>query len=293
MGNFTVSLDFELGWGAIETGLWRMREDKDVYSKLRPTLKRIANLLDELEISLTWATVGAMISAPSQEDFDYLPLPFQSRAKEFLASAASTSKDGRDLFDLVASTSTPQDIGSHSFSHTRFQEKTFTEAQKAIEMQKSIAALNAFGITPQSFVFPVNQVASYNVVEQAGIKVARTPPKTPDGKVGKLVEKICGYTPTAIRTNHHGGLNVESGSMLYYWGLNSDWRLRRTLVQNQVRAGLKAATDSDHHLHLWLHPFNLVEIPTLEQEFCKLLKKAAKLRDADKLRIKPMSPVPS
>lgn len=291
MGTFTVSFDFELGWGAIETGLWKIREKKDVYNTLRPALRRVVNLLDDLEISLTWATVGAMIANPSLEDFEYLPLPFQTRAKEFLTSAAPSSKDGRDLFDIVASAKTSQDIGSHSFSHTRFQEKTFTQDQKQIEMKKSISALNEYNVVPKSFVFPVNQVASHDVVEQAGIQVARTPPKTPHSKAGKLVEKISGYSPTAIRTHHHGGLDVESGSMLFYWGLGTDWRLRRSLVQNQIRSGLNEATKSDHHLHIWLHPFNLVEIPTLELGFSKVLKKAAKLRDSDQLHIKPMSPV--
>ena len=38
MGKVTVSLDFEIGWGAVETGLWKPRQAKGVYTDLRPAM---------------------------------------------------------------------------------------------------------------------------------------------------------------------------------------------------------------------------------------------------------------
>ena len=289
MGAFTVSFDFELGWGALETGLWKMREKKGIYTGLRPVIERITKLLDDLEISVTWATVGAMIDNPCDEDFEYLPEPFQHSLKEFLRAGEQQSRDGRDLLEMILSMSTRQDIGSHSYSHTRFQVKNFTDEAKTIEMSKSITALRNFDVDPKSFVFPVNQVASFNVLEASGISVARTPPPMPSTVAGKIVERSRGYTPTAKRTLQEGQLSIESGSMLYYWGLKRDWFLRRELIRQQIRTGLRKAANSNHHLHLWLHPFNLVEIPHLEAGLSEVFIKAAKLRDAEKLDIRPMS----
>ena len=40
MGKLTISLDFELGWRAVETGLWEKRETQGVYDNMRPAISR-------------------------------------------------------------------------------------------------------------------------------------------------------------------------------------------------------------------------------------------------------------
>ena len=68
-------------------------------------------------------------------------------------------------------------------------------------------------------------------------------------------------------------------------------KLRKLLINHQVGLGLSKATRSDYHFHLWLHPFNLAEIPGLESGLYKLLKKAAGLRDEGKIDIVSMSEI--
>ena len=45
MGQLTISFDFELGWGAIESKMWYPREVKGVYEDFRPIFKRMDNRL--------------------------------------------------------------------------------------------------------------------------------------------------------------------------------------------------------------------------------------------------------
>jgi len=291
MGKFTISFDFELGWGAIETGLWAKREKQGVYEGMRPCIKRLTALLDQLNASLTWATVGAMISDPSESDFDYLPDTYSSSAKNFLKTAKESTRNGRDLLETLLSMHTPQDIGSHSFSHTRFLVNDYTEAAKRKEMEKSVTALKAYGVTPKSFVFPVNQTANLDIIQQSGLKVARIPPQSPKTTPGKLWERINGRVPSANRKNINDDFYTENGTMLYHWHGTGNWKARRALVHHQAQLGLRKASNSDYHFHLWLHPFNLVEIPYLESDLSDLLTKAAKLRDKNKLEIVPMSSV--
>lgn len=65
--------------------------------------------------------------------------------------------------------------------------------------------------------------------------------------------------------------------------------MKRSLVKHQAKLGLRKASQPGYHFHLWLHPFNLAEVPFLETELSNLLKEAAELRDTGKLKIVPMS----
>lgn len=289
MGKLTISFDFELGWGAIETGLWKGREERGVYKDMRPALNSFAQLLDDINVSTTWATVGAMISNPSINDFDHLPKPYYKAIEKFLADAEDTTRNGQDLLEILLSLKTKQDIGSHSFSHTRFLVKEYTEAAKREEMKKSLASLEKFGVTPRSFVFPVNHVSNLDIFDQFGFHVARTPPVSPKTKTGKFWERVNGNMPSASRRIVKNDFYVENGTMLYHWGTRKNWKMKRALVKRQAKLGLEKASKSDYHFHLWLHPFNLVEIPHLLTDLSALLTKAAHLRDNGELLIIPMN----
>ena len=204
-------------------------------------------------------------------------------------TAKESTRNGRDLLETLLSMRTQQDIGSHSFSHTRFLVNDYTDAAKRQEMEKSVAALKAYGITPKSFVFPVNQTSNLDIIQQSGLKIARIPPKSPKTSAGKFWERINGHAPSAYRQNIKDDFYIENGTMLYNWRGTGHWKARRALIHHEAKLGLRKASNSDYHFHLWLHPFNLVEIPHLESDLSDLLTNAAKLRDKNKLEIVPMS----
>lgn len=288
MGRVTISLDFELGWGDIESGLWKPRQHRGVYRDLRAAMARFVAEADDLEIPMTWATVGGMIADPSAEDFDHLPPRFAAAARDFLKVADAPSRDGRDLFDLVQGMKTRQDIGSHTFSHTRFAIADYDKAAKAQDMALSLRTLKARGVDQASFVFPLNQASDLDVLADAGVRVARLSPKRPKSKMGKMAELLKGYVPAEVETAGPNGLRCKSGSLLYSWSDRSSWPLRRIAIKRQTAKALRKAATSDYALHLWLHPFNLSGTPRLLDDISGLLIEIAGLRDAGRIDVTTM-----
>lgn len=288
MGSLTISLDFELGWGAIESRLWKSREKRGVYRDLRNVLPRFVARLDALEIPLTWATVGAMVSRPTVADFDHLPATTKGDTLAFLRDADEATRDARDLLDTILGARTTQDIGSHTFSHTRWSLDDYGRTAKTDEMTKAKRALANYDVRPASFVYPLNHFRDLDVIAESGFSIARTAPRRPTTRPGKFLEMLKGYSPSSRIELQPNGLMTETGSLFYAWGTRRDWPLRRQAIIRQVHRGLKLATQSDHALHLWLHPFNLVETRNLYDDSIALLNKAAHLRDRGQIQIQTM-----
>ena len=118
-----------------------------------------------------------MVSEPTPEDFDHLPEKYRKMLQEFLSKAEQSTRDGRDLIGMLLSMKTLQDIGSHSYSHTRFHIPSYSEKAKLIDLKKGVQALRNLGIEPQSFVYPVNQVENVDLLEKAGLSIVRLPPQ--------------------------------------------------------------------------------------------------------------------
>ena len=120
LGTFTLSFDFELGWGCTERGLWVEREKTGVYDEMRVVLPKFLAALDEMEFPATWAVVGAMIHDPSKRDFTHLPDAAKRIVEHFNSSSNRTTNDGRDLMDFLLNTRIQHRIACHSYSHVRF-----------------------------------------------------------------------------------------------------------------------------------------------------------------------------
>ncbi len=289
MGQFTISLDFELGWGSIENGIWRRREAAGVYRELRNVLPVFLKALEDHEVSLTWATVGAMIDPPRPSDLGHLPEPIKTATRAFVAGSERETHDGRDLFEMVLNTRTPQDIGSHTFAHCRWSTPGFSVEAKEIEAAQSVAALEKFDVTPNAFVYPLNHYSDLEVLRGAGFQIARTAPRRPSTRLGKLIEMLSGSTPASELSAGPRGLNCETGSMLYVWGIRNDWRVRKILIDRQIRLGLRRAARDEGDFHIWLHPFNLAETPGLLEHSISLISKVARMRDRGEIDIVTMA----
>lgn len=290
-GRLIVSFDFEIGWGSIENGMWRSRERAGVYSGLRKSLKTFIATLNSLEIAASWATVGAMISEPGPDDFAHLPNDARTKTCEFFADAGAETRDGRDLFDLVAMANTPQDIGSHTYSHLRFSYPGFDADARLADMTKARAALARADIhNPQSFVYPLNHAQSRTELAQTGFSMVRTAPLSPPRtRLGKLWSAAMDRPPAAAIANAPDGTTLLSGSLFFNWGTGRSAPLRRALITRQTDRGLRHAARTGTALHLWLHPFNLAETPGLLDGLTATLTNAARLRDRGELQIATMA----
>jgi len=285
----TISLDFELGWGAIETGMWRHRQSLGVYTGLRQRMASFVAFLEARELAVTFAMVGAANQNPGTQNFDYLPDDARAAAEKFVREADPKTQDGRDLLDQLLGMRTAQDIGSHSYSHTRFNWRGFSAEAKEEDVKRSCEALAQSGVNTQSFVYPLNIIDNHTILERAGIEIARLPPPMARSKMGKLQERLSGAPPAANHAPFSNSLTLETGSLLYVWGVKRDWRIRRWMTLRQANQALKRASRNQGNMHIWLHPFNLVEVPELYDDLIQFLETATGLRDAGLISLVPMS----
>jgi len=286
-GSLHISFDFEAGWGVWENGRWKARQARGIYRDLRPALQSFMNFLADRDIELSWATVGGMITPDAAAQLDHLPPAAQLAIREFIADAEPMTRDGRDLFDIVAGCRTKQQIGSHSFSHTRFTYPGYGLEAQTQDLALAQAALKKQGHSSDMFVFPVNDVDNFAALGDNGIRVGRTRPVRKNMSRTRLINRaklLLSPPPYVEETVNQQGVVEHSGSLFFNWYGRSA-SLRRVAVKRHANMGLNNAVRDKRALHLWLHPFNLVESKGLMSDLMRYLDRAASLRDKGRLSI--------
>lgn len=288
-GRFYLSLDFELGWGVIENGRWKERQQKGVYKELRPVLTEFLDFLAEREIALDWATVGAMIAERQEGEFDHLPQNLVAPIDNFLNTADADTIDGRDLFDKLLACRTAQNIGSHSYSHTRFSRDGYSVDAQTADLRKAQDVLKAWGCEPDFFVFPVNHDKTYMPLADNGIRSGRGKPLYKKSVLPSPLNRMLQKTiacPPAVQENEIDGVTRHHGSLFYNW-YGKHASIMRHFVNLQASRALSNVVAGNSQ-HFWIHPFNLVDTPGHFGDLKHLLGKVADLRDAGKIEIGAM-----
>lgn len=288
-----ISLDFELGWGSIENGFWKKRQDAGVYKQLRRNMAELMAFLDERELVLSWATVGAMVSDRHDLDLVHIPDSLQAKYAAFIKEADAASSDGRDLYEMVLNAKTTQHVCSHTYSHVRFSYPDYSEDAITQDLLLSKSSKKDSPTPIDALVFPLNHDTSYAPLVRAGYKLGRSKPVYRFGQklgpAGKILDQIVLPPPMVEETIDEHGMVHHSGSMFFNWP-GSHTVIRKAYVKNAAYRGLRKAVANNQSLHLWLHPYNLAEIDNLQSELSLFLQEACKMRDAGKLDITPMAP---
>lgn len=291
MNNIIISFDFELGWGAVESGRWREREQAGVYESLRPVFRRLITEMDAMEIPATWATVGAMVSDPCMEDFSHLPISAQQNIEQFLNDAAPMTKDGRDLFEILLAAKVPHEIASHSFSHTRFNYPGYDLPSQIEDLKRSLSVIaKKMGQKPSSFVFPQNIAPNFTAVENVGFKSVRISPNNNPylekrSLLQKISEDIIYAPPAANETALTTGLKLKSSSLFFHGEGRLPSTVRCHITKMQANRALKRTAKGGGNTHIWLHPFNLVICPKTFNNFKSFIYKIAQQREQQKIKI--------
>lgn len=288
VGRLEISFDFELGWGAIENGLWKVREANGVYRGLRSILPRLLKQLEVMEVPVAWATVGAMIDAPKRRDFDHLPESLRDVVRSAVRTGEVGTFDGRDLFELVEHSNGGHQVAGHSYSHTRFSFPGVDGRFVTEEMERSGRAFFSWSEHPSFFVFPVNHEGFYEVLRDASYRSVRGAPafpsgSPPEGGLQKVLRMLADVPPMS-RENTVSGMRRITGSMFFKSAGGRPYAL--PLPYLRARRGLDFAIRNNQVLHIWIHPFNFSEVNMLFALFIRFLKAACRARDAGKLEIR-------
>ena len=280
-GVFTLSLDFELLWGTVDLhGPERFRRACQIEREV--VIDRLLDLLDEYRIPATWCILGHLFLSECRRSGgvahpelarprhrwvhgDWLqhdPCSDEARAPLFY---------GRSLVERIRACRTPQEIGSHSFSHAIFSDEGCTREVAASELSASVEAARHMGLELRSFAFPRNGVGHLDLLPQFGIRSYRGPaprwyerrePPTALHRLARLWAVVAATPPPVVTPEPAGaGLTNVPASMIYFpmHGMRRHVGVSRRV--RRAQKGLAAAARSGRVFHLWFHPTNLADEP--------------------------------
>lgn len=254
-GVFTLSLDTELSWGAVDKP-HALIKNRPYYEKSREVTDKMLSLMEKYNISATWAVVGHLFLDKCEKecpctDLEDSPLWY-----------------GRDIIKKIMDSKVYQEIGSHSFSHIIFGDKNTRRETIAADIKKCIEESKKIGLEMESFVFPRNSIGYIDEIKKAGFKVFRgVEPswysKFPGGikKVCHIIDQILAVTPPVNNPLKREGLIDIPASMLYLPmnGFRKYIPLKSRILK--AERGIKKAVDERKIFHLWFHPFNIATNP--------------------------------
>jgi peptidoglycan/xylan/chitin deacetylase (PgdA/CDA1 family) len=311
-GIFTLSLDFELIWGTRDLfGKEGFRRAVEIERAV--VVDRLLTLLDRYQVSASWCTVGHLFldhcSCDDGKKHPSLVPATHAWYPDWLADDPCTNEAsdplyyGRSLIEKVRACRTPQEIGSHSFSHVIFDDPGCSSQTARSELEECVRVAQEMGIALRSFVFPRNQVAHLDVLRDCGFTVYRgiEPRWYNDGetvperirRMAHLADVLLASEPPVVLPERApSGLWNVPGSMMYF---PSNGLRRLIPVERRVKRalrGIDAAARTTRIFHLWFHPTNLADntdkmFDGLEEIFAH----ARRLADDGQLRIMPMGDI--
>jgi len=304
---FVLSFDFELAWGS------RQSRAGARFSEAAAVVDALA-ILSKYDLRATWATVGAlMLQSDDVVDGSLAEKLFADAGCQQAALGDARFPEPREataggyyaprLIDRILACPTPQEIGSHSFTHALLGSESVSEERARAELKLSAHLARRWGIELQSFVFPRNVIGRLPLLREAGYRCyrgancewywfgnasgvyARKWLRYPAWVLRYLDECFCLPPPLPDARYRQGIWEIPHSMFLPGFSGVSRWITTRQRVWRAVR-GLKRAAQPERLFSLWTHPVNFLTAtePMLWglEEMCRT---AARLRDGGQLRV--------
>jgi len=289
-----ISFDFELGWGVLDSPLWRKREADSLYLDLRQVFDHLIEAFSESQIRTTWAMVGSLLAKSEAElDLEHLPASYRDSVISFYRESHETTRGGLDLVDKLQKIDDLVEIASHTSTHIYAEYPGVTAAGYVSDVSNSISVLEKyFGRSVRSLVFPRDQARFNNDVAVAHPLNFRLNPNF-GKKIGRLNRMINGagrfyknVPQSKVIMGAHGEY-YQTGSLYFNWSGGKYESIKKYLTTLQSKRMLSEMTDGDVY-HVWLHPFNLAESREHLEQFLKFIRDIARLRDDGMLEVVTM-----
>jgi len=281
-GLFIISLDFELLWGV------RDKKTKETYGKniegVRRVIPALLKLFSRYEVHATFATVGFLFCRNKKELLSYLPdskpqyiqphySPYENN---YLDEIGDSEQD--DIYHYAPSLikliqqSPGQEIASHTFSHFYCLEDASLESFEADLIASKKIALEQYGITLKSIVFPRNQYSkehleickklgftSFRGTESSSIYQPRkNEEQSKRIRALRMIDtyfNINGHHSAKVwRQKNRSLINIPSSRFLRPYSKNL--KLFDQLRLERILNSMTYAAKHHHAFHLWWHPHN-------------------------------------
>lgn len=295
-----ISFDFELGWGVLDSVIWRQREAKGVYEDMRSTLPGLLRLMAERELPATWALVSSML-CPTKTDveIEHLSPGYRDQVATFLEAAKWTTWNASDLCEVLLQNG-KHEIATHTATHLYASHPSADMESFTADVSVSLRQLTHFtGRLCSSIIYPRDQTDWNSAVARRFKLDARVNPafglKTDFvSRASRSLRNIGGKYPRSnIYVGEYGEL-YHSGSIYFNWCSSNYSAVKKIILQQQVNHLVAQARNGemrDAVCHVWLHPFNLSEDARLFELFKDALVKLASLRDEGLVEMSTMADV--
>ena len=280
-GILTISLDFELMWGMLDSSL--AKEYKDSHVKQVPeVIDKLLKTFTKHNVHATFATVGFICYSNPEELKNDLPSlkpnyrntslnPYHNNFIESIPEEEYQYYFVPHLIDNIKSTP-GMEIGTHTFSHYYCWEEGQTTEHFDADLKKALQKGKEEGIEIKSIIFPRNNVSSayLDICKKNGVKIYRGNPskffKNKNRRISNLIQKACRLADNYINVSgslsyplleikdENGMIDIRASRMLrpYLRSLRHFEPLRlRRIKKEMTRAAKRGEV-----YHLWWHPHN-------------------------------------
>tara|TARA_R110002126_G_scaffold16044_12_gene64736 strand:- start:640 stop:1608 length:969 start_codon:yes stop_codon:yes gene_type:complete len=305
-GAFVLSLDTEIAWGTFTWGGTEFyRRHFDGY---RQNVDRFIKLMDDYAIPSTWAFVGHLMLDGCDGNHPEAPapdFPWYGRPWYGIDPGTDCTTDpwwyAPDILEKVRAMNTPQEIGTHTFSHVFLNDPAVTPEMARAQIKASVDVARDRGLSIESLVFPRDGVAHLDQFAALGITSFRGAEQTgytslarPIRRAAGLCDHVAGGTPPVypwptLRTEH-GMLNIPGSTFALAYDRYHRFVPTAARIA-KFRRGIDAASDRDAIFHLAFHPFHLGSSEKMFGLFERYFEIAARAREAGRIDILTMRDV--
>ena len=135
-GNFLFSLDTELAWGWFDD--YRPGRYSQDGVRERQIIARLLEILDEFQITATWALVGHLFYAKCEECTVCPVRAWQGKYTSYdqVYRTADRLWYADDLVQLLLTRGARHEIGCHGYTHRIFDEASLSAEEARIEIEE-------------------------------------------------------------------------------------------------------------------------------------------------------------
>lgn len=277
-GVFVISLDTELAWGSLDN-LKEFQSRVKYFTKTRKMIDSLLNIFEKYRISGTWGVVGYLFEDGKLNIKEHIfnkknpclideeiDRKFSKIGKNFLNDDELWF--GKDIIKRILDCKVKQEIASHSYTHTVFNDFVDRKIIKW-ELFNAIKAANKNNIKFKSFIFPKNIIGFLDELKEMNFSCYRSYELNWYSNFPKFFKKIChiidqsfSVAPPVGLPSYKDGLVSIPTSMLY---LSRNGFRRFVTIRSRVikaQKGICNAIRQKKIFHIWLHPFNIATDPS-------------------------------
>ncbi len=288
---FVISIDLEMSWGAVHHG---SPHDRSPYLEERRVVAELLEVMEEYEISATWAVVGHLFlprcgQSTGMKHPEIVRPDYSWFAGDWydLDPGTSLTDDptwyGPDLVARIRESHIPHELASHSFGHVIAGDEGCTEEAFRSDLEACLSAAAESGLNLMSYVFPRNSIGHLGLLAEAGFLAYRS--HTPDRftqmspplkKMALAMDRVRPLRSGAFRPEIKGDLVAIPQTYLFNPGSKTADRLGDELWGRVVRRRLRGAVRTSSLFHMWFHSHNLAGHPRRSRRAFEVLFEEAR-----------------